>query len=63
MLQSTVGRCAVIAGALVLVVCLAQPWLPASSEPAPVQQAMTPQKRAEAMGIKFEKLKPSYLNW
>lgn len=24
---------------------------------------MTPTKRAEALGIKFEKLKPAYLNW
>jgi enamine deaminase RidA (YjgF/YER057c/UK114 family) len=27
------------------------------------EQAMSPQKKAEALGIKFEKLKPGYLNW
>lgn len=56
--------------ALVLIVCLIQPS--GTAPPAEVNQAeippknevgMTPQKRAEALGIKFEKLKPAYLNW
>src|SRR2546423_639309 len=46
-----------------LVACLAQ----ATLAPAPAQPAKEkidgPQKRAEALGIKFEKLKPAYLNW
>ena len=62
-MQSTAFRAGAIVAALAVFSCLAQAWLAASAEPAPVQQDMTPQKRAEAMGIKFEKLKPSYLNW
>lgn len=52
-----------------LLALLAQPRLPAqpqSTDP-PAKQAKPlpdgPQKRAEALGIPFEKLKPAYLNW
>ena len=57
--------------ALVLIVCLplATLWSsvqPQNREPA-AQNGKTkadgPQQRAEALGIKFEKLKPGYLNW
>ena len=34
-----------------------------TSEAVSTQPKDGPQKRAEAMGIKFEKLKPGYLNW
>jgi len=38
--------------------------MPARStgKPAPAEQGMTPTKKAEALGIKFEKLEPGYLN-
>jgi enamine deaminase RidA (YjgF/YER057c/UK114 family) len=51
--------------ALILIACLFQ----AGGSPPPVatsqakEPAMTPTKKAEALGIKFEKLKPGYLNW
>jgi enamine deaminase RidA (YjgF/YER057c/UK114 family) len=49
--------------ALVLLACLAT-LLPSRSagKPAPSEQVMTPTKKAEALGIKFEKLEPGYLN-
>lgn len=56
--------------ALVLIACLIQTG--GSSSPAETNQVkdapkkadgMGPQKRAEALGIKFEKLQPAYLNW
>ena len=55
--------------ALVLIACLIQAavsFTPAETAPAPKagcdkEAGMTPTKKAEAMGIKFEKLKPGYL--
>jgi enamine deaminase RidA (YjgF/YER057c/UK114 family) len=38
------------------------PWSPADTRPAPKAAGMTPTKKAEALGIKFEKLEPGYLN-
>ena len=52
-----------------LLACFAQTtlsWLPAQGDTKPVGAGGAkdgPQKRAEALGIKFEKLKPAYLNW
>jgi enamine deaminase RidA (YjgF/YER057c/UK114 family) len=72
MLYPTQGRSwAFTFAALVLIGCLihaAGSW-PAESSPTPGPTAeasgekdMTPQKKAEAQGVKFEKLKPGYLN-
>ena len=63
--RSTIARFGVVAGVLLVLCWVTQSWLSASPETAPiaVQEAKSPQKRAEALGIKFEKLKPSYLNW
>src|SRR4051812_27389727 len=56
--------------ALVLIGCLIQAG--GSFSPAGTHQAkdppakaggLTPTKKAEALGVKFEKLKPAYLNW
>ena len=53
--------------AALLIGCLAQATLtPAPAQPSKDAGLLTgdgPQKRAEALGIKFEKLKPAYLNW
>ncbi len=65
------GRsCAFSLAALMLIVCLIQPAGSSSSVEAgkakgpPIKgEGMTPTKRAEALGVKFEKLKPAYLNW
>ena len=54
--------------AMALLACIAQAtlsWSAAVPGPSPVgrgEQGMTPTKKAEALGIKFEKLEPGYLN-
>src|SRR3989442_787728 len=52
--------------AIFLIGCLIQATgssLPAEQPVAIEVQDMTPTKKAEALGVKFEKLKPAYLNW
>src|ERR1019366_8517795 len=52
--------------ALMLIGCLIQAavsFSPAETAPPKANEAgMTPTKKAEALGIKFEKLEPAYLN-
>ncbi len=69
MLNPIHGRSwAFLIATLALIVCVVLAKLspaPASGEPVSLQKGKDdgPQKRAEALGVKFEKLKPAYLNW
>lgn len=62
--HSTRGRSLTfMIAALVLLVCLATLLHSRSTvRPVAAEQGMTPTKKAEALGIKFEKLEPGYLN-
>ena len=58
-----------LSAALILLACLVQ-GVGSSSTPVVSGSSLvgnegkdSPQKRAEALGVKFEKLKPAYLNW
>src|SRR5438093_879532 len=69
MLQSRHRRCLWFAGASVFFGLMVIPAasLPPSAEATQTKEAQQPladgpQRRAEAMGIKFEKLQPGYLN-
>lgn len=67
MLFPTTGRSwAFTFAAIMLIGCLIQVAVsssPAETAPPKAKEAgMTPTKKAEAMGIKFEKLEPAYLN-
>jgi len=67
MLNSTLARSwAFMFAAILLITGLIQSAgssVPAKQPVAKGEQEMTPTKRAEALGVKFEKLKPAYLNW
>lgn len=64
MTSATSMRATALAAALMLG-CLIRAGVSSPPVDAPVaaKSKEGPQKRAEALGIKFEKLKPAYLNW